>query len=165
MLIEASARVSSQTTMPPEKPPDKGGTGDGEGSFVTAGVTFREKVMGGQAVVKPSIRKDLLAEKLAYVEYIGGSKYALMVHLDDKVAEELSEPLNEALIIKLLVKTIRYKVMKDRLQPLWKLEVGFDMHDIGNGFFRVKFDKMEDRSKVMQGESWMLSKHYLFACI
>ena len=38
------------------------------------------------------------------------------------------------------------------------------MKDIRNGFFMVKFDTMEDRSKVMTGGPWMLFDHYLVVC-
>ena len=116
-----------------------------------------------QALVKPSVRRDLLAEKLAYVEYVGGNKFAPMIHLDERVVEELRAPWKEALIIKLLGKNVGYKAMWDRVQALWKLQARFEMKDMGYGFFVVKFDMMEDESKVMTGGPWMLFDHYLIS--
>lgn len=37
----------------------------------------------------------------------------------------------------------------------------FDIMDIGNRFFMVKFDNAVDRWKVMDGGPWMIFDHYL----
>lgn len=52
-------------------------------------------------------------------------------------------------------------MMKDRLVRLWKLSSTFDLMDIGNVFFMVKFDVEADRLKVMDGGPWMVFDHYL----
>ena len=164
MSERVCAKASSQPLPPPDKPLDGGGTGASEINKVVAEVTFREKVLGGKAPIKPSMRRDLLAENLAQVEFIGGNRYTHMIHLKDEVVEELSEPWKDALIIKLLGKSVGYRVMRDRLQSLWKMQAGFDMQDLGNGFYIVKFDMMEDQLKVMDGGPWMLFDHYLTVC-
>lgn len=51
--------------------------------------------------------------------------------------------------------------MKDRLTRIWKLQGGFDIMDIDNGFYMVKFDLAEDREKVSSGGPWMIFDHYL----
>ena len=48
-----------------------------------------------------------------------------MVHVDDKVFEELCEPWKDALVVKLLGKNIGYKIMKKRVTRLWKLHASF----------------------------------------
>ena len=47
------------------------------------------------------------------------------------------------------------------MTKLWKLLAGFEIRDIGHGFFMVKFDVMEDRCKVMQWGPRMIFDHYL----
>lgn len=63
-----------------------------------------------------------------------------MIHVDDKVFEELCEPWRDALVIKLLGKSVGYKIMKERAAKLWKLQASFEIRDMGHGFFMVKFD-------------------------
>jgi len=41
--------------------------------------------------------------------------------------------------------------MRDPSQRLWKLIEGFDIMDIDNDFFMVKFDTEADRTNVMEG--------------
>lgn len=57
------------------------------------------------------------------------------MYLDGKVFQELHGPWNDALVIKLLGKSIGYGMMK-----VWNLKRGFDIMDVDNGFFMVKFD-------------------------
>ena len=35
---------------------------------------------------------------------------------------------------------------------LWKLQGGYEVVDIDNRFYMVKFDKEEDRNKVIEGQ-------------
>nr|KYP64083.1 Putative AC transposase [Cajanus cajan] len=51
--------------------------------------------------------------------------------------------------------------MKDRLHSTWKLKGGFELIDISNGFFLVKFDIEEDREKDMNISLLMIFNHYL----
>ncbi|KAG5121405.1 hypothetical protein JHK84_039745 [Glycine max] len=51
--------------------------------------------------------------------------------------------------------------MKEKLTRLWKLGSGFEMLHIGNGYFTVKFDSKEDRTKVIQEGPWIIFDHYL----
>lgn len=64
-------------------------------------------------------------------------------------------------IIKLLAKSLGYNFMREKLRRLWKLKAGFEMLDIGNSFFTIKFDIEEDRIKVNQEDPWMIFDHYL----
>ena len=47
------------------------------------------------------------------------------------------------------------------MKKLWNPRAGFDILDLGFGFFLVKFDNEEDRITVMDGGPWMLFDHYL----
>ncbi|KAJ7014303.1 hypothetical protein NC653_003802 [Populus alba x Populus x berolinensis] len=41
-----------------------------------------------------------------------------------------------------------------------KLNGGFELIDIGNGFFMVKFDLADDRAKIINVGPWMPFDHY-----
>lgn len=104
---------------------------------------------------------DLISEKLAHIEYMDNNPLLPMVHIDDKVFNGLCEPWKEALVVKFLGKPIGFVTMKDRFHKLWKLAMDFDLMDIGYGFYMVKFDIEDDRSKVINGGPWMNFDHYL----
>lgn len=44
--------------------------------------------------------------------------------------------------------------MKDRLAKVWKLTYDFDITDLNNDFFLVKFDLEANKVKVMETISW-----------
>lgn len=51
--------------------------------------------------------------------------------------------------------------MKDRLSRIWKLQAGFEIMDIGHGFYMAKFDIAADRIKVMEEGPCMIFDYYL----
>jgi hypothetical protein len=83
------------------------------------------------------------------------------VYLDDSVFEGLCSSWKDALVIKLLGKNLGYQVMKERLQKIWRTTGGFDIRDVDNGFFIVKFDLPIDKEKVITQGPWMIFDHYL----
>ncbi|KAL9404245.1 hypothetical protein Peur_001217 [Populus x canadensis] len=78
-----------------------------------------------------------------------GSKRVL---LDDRVFNDLCYPWSDALTVNLLGKSIGFTQKNDlRLKQSWRLSVGFDLMDVGHGFFMVKFDHEMDRLKIVNG--------------
>lgn len=104
---------------------------------------------------------DLVAQKLVHVEHVNENRLTPMVHVEKKVLEELSLPWKEALVVKLLGKTLGFNIMKSKLSLTWKLSGGFKIIDIENGFYMVQFDDNEDRNKVIKGSPWMIFDHIL----
>jgi hypothetical protein len=154
--------MSSKPPDPPDKSGDKGmlDAGDKNGSKQSMLISFRDKVLGSQPTVTKE-RVDLVAKKLAQVEHIKGNRLLPMLHVQESVMEELSLPYKGCLIVKLLGKSIGYNMMKTRLERVWKLNGGFDLMEVENSFFMVKFDEEEDKNKVINGGPWMIFDHYL----
>ena len=69
--------------------------------------------MGRKSYAQPGPRKDLIAEKLVTIDYIDGNRLLPKVRADKSVLEALAAPWKEALIIKLLGKTIGYQLMRN----------------------------------------------------
>ncbi|XVF09024.1 hypothetical protein REPUB_Repub07fG0054900 [Reevesia pubescens] len=65
--------------------------------------------------------------------------------------KSLRNPWRNALIIKLLGKTVSFNVLLNRITLMWKLSGDFDIVDLGHGYYVVKFENMEDRLKVLTG--------------
>jgi hypothetical protein len=101
----------------------------------------------------PSREKvDFLQEKLVRIECEDGNRLLQRVLLDDRVFNDLCYPWSDALTVNLLGKSIGFTQMNDlRLKQSWRLSVGFDLMDVGHGFFMVKFDHEMDRLKIVNG--------------
>ncbi|KAI7998468.1 hypothetical protein LOK49_LG10G02005 [Camellia lanceoleosa] len=48
-----------------------------------------------------------------------------------------------------------------KMTKIWSLQADFEALDIGNGFFIVKFDMMDDYTKVYTGGHWIAMDHYM----
>ena len=83
------------------------------------------------------------------------------IYLDSSIRDELSAPWEDALVVKLLGKDVGFLTMRDRLKKLWQPSGGFDIIDLGFGFFLIKFDNGDDRGKAVEGGPWMMFDHYL----
>ncbi|KAI9078536.1 hypothetical protein K1719_039474 [Acacia pycnantha] len=78
-----------------------------------------------------------------------------------KMKKKLYRAWNQAVIVKVLGKTIGYKLLLSILQPLWA-KMGFiNLINIDNGFFVVKFTNKDDYRNALTGGPWMIFDHYL----
>jgi hypothetical protein len=143
------------------KPPDEGVAA--KTPSTQKKISFKDMVMGNKKPIATRQKVDLFKDKLATIEYQDGNPLAPMVHIEDKVFEGLFAQWQDALVVKLLGKNIGYHLMKERLQRIWKTTAGFEIMDINNGYYMVKFDMEADRAKVMEQEQgpWMIFNHYL----
>ncbi|XP_057419027.1 uncharacterized protein LOC130713259 [Lotus japonicus] len=117
--------------------------------------------MGGATAEPPKKRVDLFAEGLMRVEFVNDNPALPRIRLHESVVESMCSPWKEALVICLLGKKLGYRTMKNKLEQIWQLTGAFDMIDVGNGFYMVKFDMKTDRDKVIGGGPWMIFDHYL----
>lgn len=143
------------------EPPDKGGGGQKPEVEKKTKVSFRDMVTGTKEapVLRPKV--NLLKENLATIELAEGNRLKPKVYIADVVFDGLCAPWQDVLVVKLLDKRIGYNTMRDRLTRIWKLQAGFEIMDIGNDFFMVKFDIEPGRLKVMEQGPWMIFDHYL----
>lgn len=96
---------------------------------------------------------DLLVKKLARIEFENGNRLLPKAFFDESVVKELCSPWQNALVIKLLGTHIEYNIMKEKLQKLWRLNGGFNIMDVDNGFYMVKFD-MEADTNCLAVTNW-----------
>lgn len=87
--------------------------------------------------------------------------FSLKSTLSLKFSKSSTHLGNDALVVKLLGKSLGYNTMKERLQKIWKLQGGFDIMDNDNGFYMVKFDQAADKEKVITGGPWLIFDHCL----
>ncbi|PNX89955.1 hypothetical protein L195_g046078, partial [Trifolium pratense] len=150
------------TEIIPPKPPD--GKGDRDNNANEKGVkemiSFRDKVLGNQIIMERE-KVDLLATNKAKVELVQGNRLMPMLHVENSVIDELSLPWKDALVVKLLGKSLGYNTMKAKLEQVWKLNGGFQLMNVGNSYYMVKFDEVEDKNKVINGGPWIIYDHIL----
>ncbi|CAL5336970.1 unnamed protein product [Camellia sinensis] len=65
------------------------------------------------------------------------------VKIPHGLLKKIREPWKKCLIIRLLGKSIGYKVFVTKMKKIWGLQADFEALDIGHGFFIVMFDMME----------------------
>ncbi|XP_057442366.1 uncharacterized protein LOC130734080 [Lotus japonicus] len=117
--------------------------------------------MGGKTAPPVKEVVSLIDQGKMRIEHENGNRMLPKVVTDPAVIQEMCSPWREALVISLLGKRLGFRTMKARLASVWRLVGDFDLLDIDNGFYMVKFDIAADRAKVMEGGPWMIFDHYL----
>ncbi|KAJ6969950.1 hypothetical protein NC653_034499 [Populus alba x Populus x berolinensis] len=90
---------------------------------------------------------------------ISPSTLHVKIFYRDKVFGIRSPPL-----MRIKVNLIKNKLVKSRLRGVWKQSGDFELMDVNNGFFAVKFDIKDHITKVITRGSWMIFDHYLAVC-
>nr|XP_025637779.1 uncharacterized protein LOC112733123 [Arachis hypogaea] len=117
-----------------------------------------ESVGGGASGVKEG---SLSGDSIATVVAKQGDSQPPCVNFTEEAKLCLAEPYREALVIKVLDKNYSYTALSHKLRMVWRIKGGFDLLDVGFGYFMVKFDACEDREKVMLGGPWLIEGHYV----
>ncbi|XP_057441890.1 uncharacterized protein LOC130733681 [Lotus japonicus] len=123
--------------------------------------SFRDKLMGGIPAPPSQKFEDLIENGTMKVIYVDDNPLLPRIVVERRVIDDMCSIWTNALVVALLGKRLGYKLMKAKLTSLWKLSGDFDLIDVDNGFYMVKFDRDEDRDKVMSGGPWMIFDHYL----
>ena len=71
------------------------------------------------------------------------------------------KPWRQTLIIKLLSRSIGYKILFQIITSLWKPKATIDHMAMDNRFFLVKFATLEDNGIAKYNGPWMIFNHYL----
>ncbi|GAU39341.1 hypothetical protein TSUD_60920 [Trifolium subterraneum] len=148
---------------PPQKPPEPPEGQQSHSDKSDEGiikVSFRDKVLGTQPFVARE-KVDLIANKMAQIELVQDNRLMPMLHVEQKIMEDLMVPWKDALVVKLLGKNLGYNIMKNKLENVWKLMGGIELMDVGTAFYMVKFDEGDDKNKVINGGPWMIYDHYV----
>ena len=61
------------------------------------------------------------------------------ISFSKKIHAQLVKPWMNAVVVKLLGRTIGYRALWNRLNDLWKMSQGFSVIDLENNFFLVRF--------------------------
>ena len=124
-------------------------------------LSFRDKLLGRNAVTSPKEWTDYFKEKKMTKEFVNGNEMLPRIRINKEIMDNMCEPWKQALVVCLLGKKLGFRIMKMKLANIWDLSGDFDLMDVDNGFFMVRFDLAVDREKVIGGGPWMIFDHYL----
>lgn len=73
----------------------------------------------------------------------------------------LWQPWRWALILKVLGRSLNFKMVEQRIRQLWSLELGCELIDMAKGFIIARFYSKKDYLTVLEGGPWMVLGSYL----
>lgn len=85
------------------------------------------------------------------------------VRIDISVDEwkGLWRPWRRALVIKLLGRTVSYRLLSQRLSDMWASNNRLEMIDLEDGYYVVRFYSKEDYEYALENGPWVIQGHYL----
>ncbi|KAI8024833.1 hypothetical protein LOK49_LG02G00256 [Camellia lanceoleosa] len=83
------------------------------------------------------------------------------ISLPKKLLQQIRKPWTNTLIVRLLGKSIGYRLLYNRVKTLWAIQEDFDAIDLGNNYFLFKFSSQDDCNHVYTGGPWVIMDHYL----
>ncbi|GKV19005.1 hypothetical protein SLEP1_g29305 [Rubroshorea leprosula] len=83
------------------------------------------------------------------------------VKIPKAIWQRLCVPWKNAVIIKLLGKSINFRILHARLLKEWRTEQEYEVIDVGMGYFIVRFATPEDCSRILTGGPYKFFDHYL----
>lgn len=88
-------------------------------------------------------------------------KYGPRVEISKEKYISLFKQWRGALILKLLGRNVNYKILEQKVQDLWQLELGFELTDLAEVYYVVRFYFRSDYLRVLEGGPWIVLGHYL----
>ncbi|PHU19887.1 hypothetical protein BC332_11038 [Capsicum chinense] len=75
--------------------------------------------------------------------------------------DQLYLPWQHSVIVKLVGKRIEHQYLCMRLIALWKPTENLILIDLGKDFYKVKFNKIENKNKALNEEPWFIARKFL----
>ena len=132
--------------------------------------SFKQSLMDGLRRPRRSLvtREELLAADVVdmiednqdQTAPISTRKMSQM-RISEEIHDRLCVVLKNAVIIKLLGKTLSFFTLHARLLRDWKTEQEFEVIDIGQGYYMVKFASQSDCMSILMGGPYKIFDHYL----
>ncbi|KAG8498975.1 hypothetical protein CXB51_005386 [Gossypium anomalum] len=80
----------------------------------------------------------------------------------DWVSQFIDRKMSLTVIVKLLGRRIGFNALHNRVSTSWNLKNRFQLIDLENDFFLVRFQNKDDLDWVIFGGPWVIFGHYLF---
>lgn len=84
-----------------------------------------------------------------------------VIEISSEEREKLCRPWRKAIIMKVLGRRVGYKTLAGRLSKIWNLTGNFELINLQNDFFLVRFYEPKDYDCVFYEGPWMILGHYI----
>ncbi|GLT90122.1 hypothetical protein SLE2022_080720 [Rubroshorea leprosula] len=148
-------------------PPDPPNPVDQPPGVIPPPKSFRDTLITGNSSVTPPLvtYEELVAANPESPMIDDGAEPSQTkvpkVKIPKSIWQRLCAPWKNAVIIKLLGKSMNFHVLHSRLLKEWRTEHEFEVIDVGMGYFIVRFVTPEDCSRVLTGGPYKFFDHYL----
>ncbi|XP_025625262.1 uncharacterized protein [Arachis hypogaea] len=106
--------------------------------------------MVGESFPKPfMMEEELNRDRLVIVTGKQGNVAPPCVTFIEEGRKALAQSYLDSIVGKMLGKYVSYMTIVHRLKFIWKLRGGYEIFDVGYGYFFVKRDLKEDRDRVL----------------
>ncbi|XVE95436.1 hypothetical protein REPUB_Repub02eG0097000 [Reevesia pubescens] len=126
--------------------------------------SYRNRLMHTLVASNPELEEEedsfddgFFSDDDCYIEEHGGP--VIMLSKEDK--QRIRMPWKSTLIVKLLGRSISYTYLCNRIKQLWSLKCSFDVVDMDNGFYCIRFGSRADYNHVLTNGPWLIADHYL----
>lgn len=82
-------------------------------------------------------------------------------HSKDSVIDRWAESWKHSIVITVFNRFVGYQVLKEKVRRLWNLNNNFEMLDLENNYFLIRFANEKDWEHVLMGGPWMVFGSYL----
>ncbi|XP_039058597.1 uncharacterized protein LOC120202198 [Hibiscus syriacus] len=83
------------------------------------------------------------------------------ISFSKRIHDLIDRNMKQVIITRLLGKKIGYKALMNRIQMLWMPIGNFNLIDLDNDYYLVKFENIEDYTRVLTDGPWMIFGSYL----
>ncbi|KAE8655312.1 hypothetical protein F3Y22_tig00117032pilonHSYRG00090 [Hibiscus syriacus] len=83
------------------------------------------------------------------------------ISFSKRIHDLIDQNMKQVIITRLLGKKIEYKALINRIYALWNPIGNFNLIDLENDYFLVKFENNEDYTRVLTDGHWMIYGSYL----
>ena len=142
-LVSQVPATQGSSDPPPSPPPQ---------------ASFKDKLLDGGASFEEE-EEDFPLSQDDVVFYFNGPIPAInfAVH----VLDSLHRWMGYAVVIKLLGKTLGYRLLRSQLQHIWRPTGSFKLIDLEDNCFLVKFKELQDYELSLTKGPWVIFGHYL----
>lgn len=104
---------------------------------------------------------DKNQQGFSFVQGHEGEDSCILVSISKPERERMGIPLQRTLIIKLLGKTVGFNFLVKKVTELWTCKGTFEIVDLPNDYYLVKFNNEDDFNFVLSEGPWIILDHYL----
>lgn len=127
-------------------------------------VSYKEKLAGiipGAYAEAFGFQEDIEEDALSDDEMTELADGVAAVKRSKATKLRIRSPWANALIIKVLCRSVGYHYLHSRIMNLWKPTGRMDCVDLEKFYFLIRFEGKDDFDKVLKGGPWFVGGHFL----